>query len=216
MRIDAHRRRGRSLVALATLGLAAALVGCTDMKDQSRYEPLEASSFYADGQSARPLVEGTVARGQLRDDDRFHRGLGPDGKFVEDFPLPVTAELLARGRERFDIFCSPCHDRTGAGNGMIVRRGYKRPPSFHEARLRQVAPGYVFDVMSNGFGQMASYAAQVPVRDRWAITAYIRALQLSQYSPASNVPTDVRRRLDQGETVDTRAPSGEGHEPSGH
>lgn len=151
-----------------------------DMHDAPRYDPLEASRLFPDGASARPTVAGTVARGQLRPDAAFNTGLDAGGAPVAVIPLPVDRALLRRGRERFDIFCSPCHGRLGDGRGMIVRRGYKQPQSFHLERLRAAPVGYFFDVQSNGFGQMPSYAFLVPPEDRWAIAAYIRVLQLSQ------------------------------------
>ena len=192
------------------LACVLALSACTDMKDQPRYEPLEASTFFADGRAARPLVEGTVARGHLKADDHLYRGLAADGTFATEFPFPVTAQVLARGRERFDIFCSPCHGQTGYGDGMIVQRGYKQPPSFHTDRARGLQAGYVFDVISNGFGVMASYAAQVKTEDRWAIVAYLRALQWSQNAPVDAVPADVRTQLEHGLTVSTELRSEEG------
>jgi len=159
---------------------ALALAGCRqDMHDQPRYEPLEASDFFADGRASRPIVEGTVARGQLREDSLLYTGK-VDGKDSEVFPFPVTEEVLQRGRERYDIFCSPCHGRTGEGDGMVVQRGYRRPTSFHMATLRGAAVGHFFDVMTNGWGAMPDYASQVPVNDRWAIAAYIRALQATR------------------------------------
>lgn len=170
---------------LAGLCLLLPALGCRqDMHDQPKYEAYEASDFFLDGRASRAPVPGTVARGWLREDAHLYRGIGPDGQFATDFPMPVDAALLARGHERFDIYCSPCHGRTADGEGMIVRRGFKQPQSFHQPRLRQVAVGYFFDVMTNGFGEMSSYAAQVPVEDRWAIAAYIRALQLSRAAPA--------------------------------
>ena len=160
------------------------------MQNQPRFKPLRKSDFYADGRSSRPLVPGTVARGQLRDDTYFYTGM--IGKEAGDvMPFPVTREVLERGRERFNIYCAPCHSRTGDGNGMIVQRGYRRPPSYHIDRLRQAPLGHFFDVITNGFGAMPDYAAQVPPADRWAIIAYIRALQLSQAAPASLVPAGV-------------------------
>ena len=163
------------------------------MHDQPKFIPLRQSDFYADQRSARPLVDGTVARGLLRDDDLLETGK-VNGQDVVEFPFPVTAQVLARGRERYDIFCSPCHDRTGRGNGMIVRRGYRQPPSFHIDRLRQAPVGHFFDVITNGFGAMPDYRAQVPVRDRWAIIAYIRALQLSEHATLVEVPAGGARR----------------------
>ena len=180
------RTRTSSLLWVATLAGALTLTaaGCRqDMHDQAKYEPLEASTLFADGAASRPLVAGTVPRGFLREDDALYRGTLPGGEFVTRSPVPVTLELLARGRNRFDIFCSPCHGRLGDGNGMIVQRGYKRPSSFHSDRLREAAPGYYFTVMSNGFGQMASYASQLGIEDRWAVAAYLRALQLSRATP---------------------------------
>jgi mono/diheme cytochrome c family protein len=161
--------------------LALPMWGCgrQDMVDQHRYEPLEGSTFFADGRSARPMVEGTVARGQLRLDDHLYKGK-VEGKLVEDFPFPVTEEVLRRGRERFDIFCSPCHGRLGNGQGMVVRRGFKEAATFHSDRLREVPVGYIFDVATNGFGVMSGYAHMIPAEDRWAIVSYVKALQLSQ------------------------------------
>jgi mono/diheme cytochrome c family protein len=164
------------------------------MADQPRYEPFEASSFFADGQSARPRVEGTVARGELREDVAFETGKDGD-QWLERSPVPVDVALLMRGRERYDVFCSPCHDRVGNGNGMIVQRGYRRPPSLHDERLRSAPPGHFFDVMTNGWGAMPAYAPQVSAGDRWAIAAYVRALQRSQRATLTDVSPDVRERL---------------------
>jgi mono/diheme cytochrome c family protein len=176
--------------------LSAALAGCRqDMHDGPRYKPLQASTFFADGKSARPLVANTVARGQLRDNALFYEGR-VEGRMADVFPMPVTADLMARGQERFNAFCSPCHGRSGMGDGMVVRRGFRAPPSLHEERLRVAPPGYFFDVMTNGFGAMPDYAAQVLVADRWAIAAYIRALQLSQHATVNDVPADRRADLD--------------------
>ena len=178
--------------------LAAGLVtaGCRqDMHDQPKFKPYAKSDFFADRRSARPLVHGTIARGQLRDDAVLYTGKA-DGKPVEVFPFAVTADVMARGRERFDIFCSPCHGRTGEGDGMIVRRGYRKPPTFHQDRLRQAAPGYTFDVITSGFGAMPDDAQQIPVRDRWAITAYVKALQRSQHAAAGTLPAEARAALD--------------------
>jgi mono/diheme cytochrome c family protein len=166
------------------------------MADQPRYEPFEASDFFADGQSARPRVEGTVARGELVEDAVLATGKQGD-KPVERLPVPLDAALLAHGRERYDVFCAPCHDRVGNGQGMIVQRGYQRPPSLHEDRLRSAPPGHFFDVVTNGFGAMPAYAAQVPVGDRWAIAAYVRVLQRSQHATVADVPAAERARLEQ-------------------
>src|ERR1700691_2364520 len=179
-----------SLRNISPLGLLAVLIlaGCRqDMQDQPRFKPLAESDFYSDLRSARPPVEGTVARGQLHEDTYLYSGkLGNNpGDYM---PLPVTEEVLARGRERFNIYCAPCHSQLGDGNGMIVQRGFRAPPSYHTERLRKAPLGYFFDVMTNGFGAMPDYAAQIPARDRWNIAAYIRALQLSQNATAADIP----------------------------
>jgi hypothetical protein len=188
----------RDQLLLAAGACALLLAGCRqDMHDQPKFIPLRGSDFYTDNRSARPIVEGTVARGQLADDDLLETGK-VGGQDSTEFPYAVTAEMLARGRERYDIFCSPCHDRTGRGVGMVVRRGYRQPPSFHIDRLRQAPVGHFFDVVSNGFGAMPDYRAQVPVRDRWAIVAYVRALQLSEHATLSDVPPAERNALAPG------------------
>jgi hypothetical protein len=180
------------LAAVVLLGAA----GCRqDMHDQPKYRPFRGSTLFEDGRSARPLVAGTVARGQLREDDVYFTGKrGRD--FVSELPVKLTPELLARGRERFQIFCSPCHGRTGRGDGMVVQRGFKAPSSYHVDRLRAMPVGYFYDVMTNGFAAMADYSAQVPPADRWAIAAYIRVLQYSQYAPVADVPQAERPQLD--------------------
>jgi mono/diheme cytochrome c family protein len=194
--MSARGRWARRRAAAAALLALAAGAGCRrDMQDQPRYEPGEASAFFADGRASRPLVPGTVARGQLDADGVVATGKAADG-WARTLPVAVTRDLLARGRERYDIYCSPCHDRTGGGAGMIVQRGFKRPPSFHEERLRVVPVGYLFAVMTGGFGVMPSYAAPVPAADRWAIAAYLRALQLSQHVRAADLPAADRARLD--------------------
>jgi len=176
--------------------LCVMAAGCRqDMHDAPRYEPLEASTFFADGRSARTLVANTVARGTLREDEHLYQGT-INGQLTDMFPMPVTAEMMARGRERYNVFCSPCHGRTGQGNGMVVQRGFRAPPSFHEERLRTAPVGYYVNVETNGFGAMSDYAAQVPIEDRWAIAAYIRALQLSQRATVNDVPVDRRPELD--------------------
>ena len=179
-------------VVLVVLGL---LAGCRQkMADQPRYDPLVRSTFFEDGRAARPLVEGTVARGELRGDELLYTGK-EGGKPIDLFPFPATLAVLTRGQQRYNIFCSPCHDRVGTGQGMIVRRGYRVPPSFHIERLREAPAGYFFDVISNGFGVMPDYAQQVQPEDRWAIVAYIRALQLSQHATLADVPEDQRQQL---------------------
>jgi len=180
---------------MSWLAATLAAAGCSQkMNDEPRYEPLEASDFFADGQSARPKIDGTVARGHLRLGRPFYTGRS-NGALVDAFPVAMTRDLLARGRERFDIFCSPCHGRLGDGDGVVVERGFRSPPSYHTDRLRSAPVGHFFDVMTNGFGAMASYASRVPPGDRWAIAAYIRALQLSQYAPLSAAPPEAGERL---------------------
>ena len=180
------RRSRRHLVAVV-ICLMAATACRQDMHNQPKYRGLRASAFFADGSSARPLVEGTVARGTLQEDEAFFTGK-LNKVTVKELPFAVDEQVLDRGQERFNIYCSPCHGRTGAGNGMVVQRGYRQPPSFHIDRLRQADAGHIFDVMTNGFGVMPDYKVQVSPRDRWAIVAYIRALQLSQHAAAADVP----------------------------
>jgi mono/diheme cytochrome c family protein len=188
----------RFLIVAAALVAALAGAGCRqDMHDQPKFIPLRESGFFADRRSGRPLVEGTVARGKLGEDELLNTGK-VNGQPADTFPFPVSAGVLARGRERFDIFCSPCHGRSGSGEGMIVRRGYKRPPSFHIDRLRDMPAGYFFDVIANGFGAMPDYRAQISVRDRWAIVAYVRALQLSGHATIDDVPPSERPKLEGG------------------
>lgn len=206
------------LLSVACLLFAA---GCrVDMQDQPRMKPYRSSPFFKDGLSSRPLVEGTVPRGWLRDDQEFFTGKkagsakqagGPaqtattanpisgSGQStaaypddVEKFPFPVTKEILDRGASRYQIFCSVCHGPTGTGDGMIVRRGFRKPPSFFEPRLREAPVGHYFDVVTNGWGTMPSYAAQIPVQDRWAIIAYVRALELTRPAVAAPVTTPAK------------------------
>ena len=180
-------------LVLASLVLTTA--ACRqDMHDQPKYKPLRPSAFFADGRTSRPVVEGTIARGELVLDPA--RTTGKVGTDYATNPLPRTEAVFRRGRERFDIYCSPCHDRAGTGAGMIVARGYKPPPTFHQDRLRAVADGYLFEVMTQGFGVMPSYAEQVPVDDRWAIAAWIRVLQRSQYASVDDVPPEQRTTLE--------------------
>jgi hypothetical protein len=189
------RAKRQSLYILMALVLAFVVACQQKMADQPRYEPLSRSTFFGDGRAARPLEEGTVARGELRIDEHFYQAK-ERGSLVDTFPFPVTFMILKRGQERFNIYCAPCHDRVGTGQGMIVRRGYRAPASFHIDRLRQAPVGYFFDVMTNGFGVMPDYAQQVHPEDRWAIVAYIRALQLSQHARLTDVPEDQRRQLE--------------------
>jgi len=181
-------RTARASMAAAMLVALTGAAACRqDMHDGPRYKPLAQSDIYPDKQSARPIIEGTVARGFLKDDDAFYTGM-LNGAPIEKIPMPLTDAVVARGRERFNIYCSPCHGVAGDGDGMIVKRGYKQPTSYHDPRLRNERAGYFFDVMTHGFGQMPDYAAQVAPKDRWAIVAYIRALQYSQNTPAADVP----------------------------
>ena len=193
------RGRGRPRQIVSALAAASFLVlaaACRqDMHDQPKYVPLRQSSFFGDERSARPLVPGTVARGHLRDDTLLYTGK-INGADATVFPLVPDSRMMARGQERFDIYCSPCHGRTGQGDGMVVRRGFRRPPSFHEDRLRNAPIGHLFDVITNGFGAMPDYATQIRAEDRWAIVAYVRALQLSEHATLADVPADKRSELE--------------------
>jgi hypothetical protein len=187
-RISSGRpRRLKIFFALAAIALTSA---CRlDMHVQPRQNPLSRSDFFADQRSARPPVEGTVARGQLHEDAYFYTGK-VGGNPGDTMPFPVNREVLERGRERFNIFCAPCHSGLGDGNGVIPSRGFSRqPPSFHIVRLQKAPLGYFFDVMTEGFGIMPDYASQIPPQDRWDIVAYIRALQLSQSGTSADVPS---------------------------
>lgn len=220
-----HRSYHAASLLLGLVFLAT--IGCDrlDMYDQPRVEPYEASRFERDGMSARPRIEETVARGELREDDAFYRGTTAGGPVTQippaafdiayrnrlnatrviGVPDPTTppneterrSALLERGRERYDIFCSTCHGRLGDGDGMIVRRGFRKPPPFSLERLRKAPAGHYFDVVTNGFGAMPSYAARIEPADRWAITAYVRALQLRADAPLADVPEDQRAKLDE-------------------
>jgi mono/diheme cytochrome c family protein len=173
------------------------VVGCRQqMAETGREKPLDQSAFFEDQRLARPLVPGTVARGELKADAAFYTGKVGDA-LVEPLPVPLTRALLERGRERYEIFCTPCHGRVGTGEGAVTKRGLRPPPSYHIPRLREVPLGYFFDVMTNGFGVMPDYAAQVPPADRWAIAAYIRTLQVSQGIPVADLTAEERAALDQ-------------------
>lgn len=197
VRRAAGARGAAGRIRLAACVVAALLgAGChSDMYDQPKLRPLEASEFFADGNSSRPLPEGTVARGQLHAPDAMHTGRA-GGELAPDFPVAITADLLARGRERYEIFCSICHDRVGDGEGMIVRRGFKPPPSFHIDRLRAAPPGHYFDVMTNGLGAMYHYRTRLSPEERWAVAAYVRALQWSQHAPVADLPAADRGALE--------------------
>ena len=183
-------------IGLAGLWLCAALLaGCgQNMRDDSRIQPYEAATFYPDAQSARPVISGTLALGLLQPDELLETGkIG--GQLADQFPFTVTREVLQRGRQRYSIYCAPCHGLVGDGNGTIVQRGFSPPPTYHQQRLRDAPSGYLFDVIANGFGRMYSYGDRVEPRDRWAIVAYIRALQLSQNATLDDVPPEQRQQL---------------------
>jgi len=195
----------------ALLLVALTVASCRqDMHDQPKYKPLRGSEIFGDKRSARPLVEGTVARGTLREDAGYFAGKTKDG-FVTELPMAVTAQLLERGQTQFQVFCSPCHGRTGRGDGMIVRRGFKQPSSYHVDRLRQMPIGYFYDVITIGFGAMPDYAAQIAPADRWAIAAYVRTLQFSQHAPASALSAEERAQLDR--SLDPGAAAAPEHHP---
>jgi len=166
-----------------------------NMDDQPKYQAMEESKFFADKLAMRMPLEGTVARGQLNENTIYFEGKNPNGTFTRKLPIPLTTELLNHGQERFNIFCSPCHGRTGYGQGIVVKKGFLPAPSFHLDRLRQVEDGYISDVITNGIRNMPSYKYQVPVSDRWAIVSYVRALQRSQNATKSDVPEDIRQTL---------------------
>lgn len=190
--------RPERLFACALLALGLALAGCRqDMHDQPRLKPLRESEFFRDGSGARPIPAHTVARGNLRADSVFYTGKWADGQLADGLPpqVPFGRALLARGQDRYGVFCAPCHDSTGGGRGMVVRRGFKQPTSFHDPRLREARLGYFVDVMTHGFGAMSSYASQIPPEDRWAIAAYLRALQLAAHAPVSELSAEDRERL---------------------
>jgi mono/diheme cytochrome c family protein len=180
------------VVVLLALGAAACR---QDMHDAPRYKPLAASDFFADGRASRNLPAGTVARGWLRADEALYTGRA-NGELLAEFPFPITNTEMQRGRDRFNIYCTPCHGVLGDGQGMVVQRGLRRAASYHQDRLRDEKVGYFYDVVTNGFGAMQGYAEQIPVRDRWLIVAYVRALQLSQHATMADVPADRQNDLD--------------------
>jgi mono/diheme cytochrome c family protein len=187
-----NRASRLALVALALAGFA--LAGCEntlrqDMANQPRQNPLSPSEVFADGRSERPILDNTVVRGSIANDALFVP------KESNVFPVQINAELLQRGQERYGIYCTPCHGLQGDGLGMVAMRGMKHPPTFHQERLRQSPNGYFFDVITNGFGAMYGYSAQIQPRDRWAIVAYVRALQLSRNAPANELPAALREKL---------------------
>ena len=180
--------------SLLVLSCSAVLLSAAcrqDMHNQPKAKPQSKSAFFADGRTGRLPVEGTVGRGQLREDDHLNRGK-VDGKFATTFPFAIDAALLQRGRERYEIFCGPCHGATGLGNGTVVQRGFKVAASHHIDRLRNETNGYWVDVITNGFGVMPPAGPQIPVNDRWAIIAYVRALQLSRHAALTDIPEAER------------------------
>jgi cbb3-type cytochrome c oxidase subunit III len=187
----------RAAGAICLGALALLFAGCRmDMHQQPKYLPYEPTTFFDDGRSERPVVPGTVARGHLHLDELLYTGK-ENGALSDKFPFPITREDLERGRQRYNIFCTPCHDYTGSGQGIVVQRGFPPPPSYHIDRLRQAPVGHFFDVMTNGYGSMYSYASRVEPEDRWRIAAYIRVLQLSQHATEQDVPPSERSQLNQ-------------------
>jgi len=204
-------RQTRSLargLTFACLGAIALLLsGCRlDMHVQPKYLPYEPTDFFGDGRSERQPVPGTVARGHLRLDELMFTGR-ENGVVVDKFPFPITKADLDRGRERYNVYCTPCHDYTGSGRGMIVQRGFPQPPSYHIQRLRDAPAGHFYEVITNGFGAMYSYAARVEPADRWRIAAYIRVLQLSRNAKMDDVPESQRQALTQQSAAPASAKS---------
>jgi len=200
----------RLLAATLFAGLSLATIGCSrlDMQDQPKYKPQRPSEFFADGRDGRPEVDGTIARGELNEDTAYYNGKDAAGKDVDAFPIAVDKAVIARGHQRYDIYCAPCHGRLGNGMGMIVQRGFKQPPSYHIDRLRN-AP-----VVTNGYGAMLNYSQQIQVRDRWAIVAYIRALQYSQNASVNDLPTEARAKLPPaGQAMSPEMKDAMDHEP---
>ncbi|RPJ55080.1 MAG: cytochrome c [Acidobacteria bacterium] len=195
------RERTRKTAILASLLLLVVGVSAcrNGMRDGAKLKPLEKTQFFPDGRSQRPFVDGTVPRGLAAvDENQVYLQTGKvNGQLGDTMPYPLTADVLKRGQERFEIYCTPCHDRLGNGQGMIVQRGLARPPSYHIDRLRQAPLGHFVDVMTHGFGAMYSYAYRVPPRDRWAIAAYIRVLQLSQGTTVADVPEQELQKLEE-------------------
>jgi mono/diheme cytochrome c family protein len=182
------KNRYKAGLVLAVFSLALFLTSCTmDMRHQPHFESYESTTFFADGSSVRPYIEDTVARGHAQLDDALYTGM-EDGAYVETFPFAIDKAAIQRGHERYDIYCAPCHGMTGEGDGMVVQRGFKAPPSLNQERLREAPPGYFYYAIDQGFGAMPSYANRIPVRDRWLIIAYIRALQLSQHASVADLP----------------------------
>jgi cytochrome c553 len=197
MRMLSGGTGGFACQQILLVGGALLLAGCSrlDMQDQPKYKPQRGSDFFADGRSGRPEVDGTIARGALNEDTAYYDGEDANGDDVDVFPIAVDKAFIERGQQRYDAYCSPCHGRIGNGLGMIVRRGFKQPPSYHIERLRNAPVGHFYDVITNGYGAMLNYAAQISVRDRWAIIAYIRALQYSQNANVNDLSADARSKV---------------------
>ena len=195
------RSSARRSAPLLLAVLAVLTAGCSirqNMYDQPKFEPYEETSFFGDNRSARELIPGVVPVGHLDEDDHFYRGKMEDGSWATEIPVEITGEVLARGANRFAIYCTPCHGQSGYGEGMVVQRGYKRPPSYHTDDLRSNPDkpvGYMFDVVSNGFGVMSGYSYPVKAPDRWAVIAYVRALQLSQNAAVADLPEEDQKEL---------------------
>ncbi len=213
MRLDSPTRERSALAtfnrcrkaAVSVMAMLSALtiVGCQqEMGIQPYYKPLAENPMFEDRRASRPLEPGTVSRGDLREDDALYTGK-VDGKLVEEFPMTITQEIIERGGNRFNIYCAPCHSKLGDGNGMIVQRGVSRPPSFMDERLTTAPVGHIYDVITNGYGRMYSYSQQLPVRDRWAIVAYVRALQTAGNGTLDEVPEAELARLMELEPVST-------------
>ncbi len=206
--IKDHKRLKRASVIFLVLTLAI-VAGCTreqpsdkppihlnpNMDSQPKYKAQSESEFFEDRATMRTPVAGTVARDDLREDDRYYKGKNPDGSFVSKAPVTVNSQLLDRGRERFDIYCSPCHSRVGDGRGIMVDRGYVPPPTFHSERIREMPAGEIFGVITNGIRNMPSYRHQIPPDDRWAIIAYLRALQRSRNATMDDIPIELRETV---------------------
>lgn len=187
--------QGRGVAVSMMAFCMMAVCACrSDMQHQPKYLPLEASSFFVDGRSARPIPPGTIARGHLNDNNSFHTG-AENGAFLNSIPVAITKPMLERGQQRYNIYCSPCHGMLGDGDGIVARRGFKIPANFHVDRLRQAPPGYLFQVISNGYGAMPDYGDQIGIEDRWAIVAYVRALQLARNAAVADVPVQERSKL---------------------
>jgi mono/diheme cytochrome c family protein len=202
-------RRRFTASLLATVAVSAILTGCRkpEMHQQEKKDPHEASTLFADGIASRPLVEGTVVRGQPRTDGILYTGTGADGKASAEFPWQMTAADLQQGKKMFDIYCYVCHGKTGYGDGMIVQRGFVRPQSFHTDRVKNAPPGYIYQVITNGYGAMYSYAERVTPEDRWRIAAYIKALQVSQSQEFATLTPEEKTRVAQSTTQPAITPA---------